>query len=218
VCVAGKGNGQGARGNEALAQLIPILARELNVKRVTFAASSDSLVTLTAKPNFRGLGKTFGKNTNEAAAAVRALGTEQLLSLERGEVVRVTAGGETHPVTLDDLTIERRAAGTYIVEQDGVRFAAIDPTVTDALRAEGIAREVVSRIQRMRKDMGFAVSDRVDLGITGDAAVEAAARTHAEWIGAEVLATNVQVGAGSSTGTEVDVDGMTVRISLTRTT
>jgi isoleucyl-tRNA synthetase len=219
VCVAGDGaanRGDGSAG--AIEALVPLLARELNVKRVTFAASSDDLVALTAKPNFRGLGKIFGKHTNEAAAAVRALSSEQLLSLERGAEIHVTAGGETHPVTLDALTIERRAAGTFVVEQDGQRFAAIDPTITDELRDEGIARELVSRVQRLRKDMGFTVSDRVDLGITGDALIESAARAHESWIAGEVLATRVRIGAGAVAAEvqEVDLDAMKVRLSLTR--
>jgi isoleucyl-tRNA synthetase len=219
VCVAGDGVGRRQDGSpDPIEALVPLLARELNVKRVTFAASSDDLVTLTAKPNFRGLGKIFGKHTNEAAGAVRALSSEQLLSLERGAEIHITAGGETHPVTLDALTIERRAAGTFVVEQDGQRFAAIDPTITEELRDEGIARELVSRVQRLRKDMGFAVSDRVDLGITGDALIESAARAHESWIAGEVLATRVRIGAGEVAAEvpEVDLDAMKVRLSLTR--
>jgi isoleucyl-tRNA synthetase len=141
-----------------------------------------------------------------------------LLTLERGGEVHVTAGGETHPVTAEDLTIERRASGTYVVHQDGARFAAIDPAITDALRSEGLAREVVSRVQRLRKEMGFAVSDRIILGVAGSPAVEAAVRLHEGWIAGEVLATRVSVGSGAvgPDTVPVDLDGAVVRLTLTR--
>ena len=223
ICVARRGAGGSADGAgegvaAALAALTPLLAGELNVKRVTFAASSDALVTLTAKPNFRALGKKFGKHTNEAAAAVRALGNDTLRALEQGTGVHVTAGGETHPVSIEDVTIERRAAGAYVVAQDGARFAAIDPVVTDALRGEGLARELVSRVQKLRKELGLAVSDRVVLSVAGDPVVEDAVRAHERWIAGEVLATHVSVGTGAvgPSATGVDLDGLAVRITLMR--
>jgi isoleucyl-tRNA synthetase len=221
VCVALRAGGElDALVSSHLGALTPLLARELNVKRVTFAATSDALVTLTAKPNFRTLGKKFGKHTNEAAAAVRALGSDALLTLEAGGEQHITAGGETHPVLLDDVTVERHAAGAYVIQQDGARFAAIDPTVTDALRSEGLAREVVSRVQRLRKDMGLAVSDRIALALSGDPQVEAAVREHQGWIAGEVLATQLSVGDGAAgpDAVALDIDGLMVRITLTRMT
>jgi isoleucyl-tRNA synthetase len=219
VCVALTAGGSDQPGVvRHLDALTPLLANELNVKRVTFASSSASLVSLVAKPNFRALGKKFGKHTNEAAAAVRALGADALVALEGGVAQHVTAGGETHPVTLDDVTIERQAAGGYVVQQDGARFAAVDPDVTASLRSEGLAREVVSRVQKMRKELGFAVSDRIVLGVTGDLAVEAAVREHQGWIAGEVLARQVSVGesANAQTAAAVELDGLAVRFTLTR--
>ena len=219
VCVASgfdaTSDAHAARHARALA---PLLESELNVKRVTFVTSSDSLVTLTAKPNFRSLGKKFGKHTNEAAGAVRALTSEALLAFERGGALHVTAGGETHALGPDDLTVERRAAGTYVIAQDGGRFAAVDPTVTDALRLEGLAREVVSRVQRMRKDAGLAVSDRIALAVAGDLLIEAAVRAHEAWIAGEVLADRVSIGEAvvPSSTPSVEIDGLVVRITLTR--
>jgi isoleucyl-tRNA synthetase len=104
------------------------------------------------------------------------------------------------------------------VHQDGARFAAIDPTITDALRSEGLAREVVSRVQRSRKDLGLAVSDRIILGVAGSPAVEAAVRLHEGWIAGEVLATRISVGSGAvgPDAAPVDLDGELVRLTLTR--
>lgn len=222
VCVAVRSQGDAAhvaRAAAALAALTPVLAGELNVKRVSYADSSDALVTRSAKPNFRTLGKKFGKHTNEAAERVRSLSGAEVRRIEEGAGIEVTAGDITHTVTAEDVTIERRTSGGYVIAQAGERLAGIDPVLTDELRAEGLAREVVSRVQRLRKERGFAVSDRVALGVWGDPAIESAVRAHRDWIAGEVLATSVSLGTPETTADAVDaaVDGHTMRLTLTRT-
>ena len=112
------------------------------------------------------------------------------------------------------------SSGALIVAQDGARFAAVDPTITPALRAEGVARELVSRVQRMRKDRGFAVSDRITVQVQGDEQVQGAIRAHHAWIVGEVLATQLVVGDGAEAPDAVaaDLDGLPVRITLTKVT
>jgi len=106
-----------------------------------------------------------------------------------------------------------------IVKEAAGYFAAIDPTVTPELRLEGLAREVVSRVQRMRKDAGFAVSDRIRLAVSGTEELEQAVRAHKEWIANEVLALDITV--GDTTGKfhaaqSVDIDGQPASIALER--
>src|SRR6202020_1028647 len=101
------------------------------------------------------------KETPKAAAVIAALSTETLRAFERGEPVVIGVDGIDHQLMPDEVTIHRRASGPLVVQEDGARFAAIDTTVTPELRAEGIAREIVSRVQRLRKDTGLAVSDRI---------------------------------------------------------
>lgn len=199
--------------------LVPLLADELNVKQVVFASSADEFVTLEAKANFRTLGKKFGKDTPLVADAVAALTSDALHRFEQGEPLGVSVGNESHLLAPEDVTIVRRATGDLVVKEDGGYFAAIDPTVTPELKREGIARELVSRIQRLRKELDFAVSDRVVLGIYGEADVQDAASTHRAWIAEEVLAREVQLGAhpGADHATfAVDLDGLTAHIALTR--
>jgi isoleucyl-tRNA synthetase len=194
-----------------------LLAAELNVKQVRWAASGDALVTLEAKPNFRVLGKRFGKSTPTAAQAVSGLGAEALRRFERGEAVGVAVDGVDHVLEAGDLTIVRRASGEYVVQESEGYVVAIDPTVTPELRREGMAREVVSRVQRLRKEAGLSVSDRIRLTVGGDGEVEAAVREHQTYIAGEVLATALAVGTSEGTnsstvqtpGTEPDADGAT---------
>jgi isoleucyl-tRNA synthetase len=211
-----------------LRELEPVLAAELNVKAVRWAESGDSLVTLEAKPNFRILGKRFGKSMPLAQAAVEALESEALRAFERGQAVGIEVDGATHLLEPGDLTILRRASGAYVVEEDGGFVAALDPTVTPALRREGLAREVISRVQRMRKEAGLAVSDRIRLAVAGDAEVEESVRAFRERVAGEVLARQLRVGdetgvgdtaAEAAAGTrshqhDLELDGRPVRISL----
>ncbi len=215
VCVAP------AVAEAALAPLVDLLGNELNVKRVEFARTGDALVTLEAKPNFRALGKKFGKATPLAAQAVQAFSSDELQAFAHGQALAVTVDGQSHELDGEDVTIVRRASGDLVVQEENGFFAALDPTVTAALRLEGLARELVSRVQRLRKDSGLAVSDRIVLYVGGDSELEAAVRAHGAWVGGEVLATRVvwrAAGAADDQATmqAVDLDGVAARIAITK--
>ena len=171
-----------------------LLLDELNVKTVEFAASSEGLVSLAARPGFRPLGRRFGKLTQEAAAAVRALGGEALGAVRAGGVARIEVGGEWHEVGGDEMEIVEEARGDWVVRSEGRCTVGLDPTVTGPLRLEGLARELVNRIQRLRRDSGLAVSDRIRLGVAGGELVLSAAREHEAVIARETLAVAVEVG------------------------
>ena len=214
VCVVPQG------ATAALHEMVPLLAAELNVKRVEFAVTGDALVRLEAKPNFRSLGKRFGKATPLAAQAVAALTSEALMAFERGEPVAVSVNGESHLLMPEDLTVVRRASGNLVVKESAGFFAAIDPAVTPMLRREGFARELVSKIQRMRKEAGFAVSDRIVVYVAGDPELEATAREFTDYISGEVLARDLIVGQDFPTTVNVtqslELDELHVRVALNR--
>ncbi|HEY5219824.1 MAG TPA: isoleucine--tRNA ligase [Gemmatimonadaceae bacterium] len=204
-----------------LEPLVELLASELNVKRVEFARTGDALVVLQAKPNFRTLGKKFGKQTPLAAQAIQAFTGDELRDFVHGKPLAVSAGGESHELAADDVTIVRRASGELVVQEESGFFAALDPAVTPELRLEGVARELVSRVQRLRKETGLAVSDRIILYVGGDAEVQGAVDAHAAWIGGEVLATRVEwrdanQAEAQATMPAVELDGITARIAITK--
>ncbi len=207
----------GMRG--AVEPLTPLLASELNVKVVELATSSDALVRLEAKANFRTLGKRFGRSTPQAAAAVAGLHSDAVRALETGEAVHITVEGEAHALSLEEVTIIRRAAGELVVAEEGEYFAAVDPAVSAELRLEGLARELVSRVQRLRKESGFAVSDRIALAVWGDPELEAAARAFSAWISEEVLARELVVGERRETDNpvyELGLEGRSLLITVRR--
>jgi isoleucyl-tRNA synthetase len=137
----------------------------------------------------------------------------------RGEALVVSVEGDSHALSPDDVTILRRAAGALVVQEDGGFFAAIDPEVTPELKREGYARELISRVQRMRKDSGFAVSDRIALTIGGDSEVKAVIDVHGAWIADEVLATSLvwsEHGEQDEQTHAIDLDGITAYVAITR--
>ncbi len=202
------------RGVTALVELIQT---ELNIKSILFAGSADDLVRVTAKGNFRTLGKRFGKATSAAAASIESIPSNLLQAFERGERVTILVDGTEHALEPDDVVLTRSAVGDLVVAGDGVYVAAVDPALTDALRSEGLARELVSRLQRLRKDAGYAVSDRIHLVVGGVQAVLEAAREHQAWIAGEVLASVFLVSdseAAPPGGVAVDLDGIAAWITL----
>ena len=142
-----------------------------------------------------------------------------MIAFEHGEKLAISVGNDSRELDPDDLTIVRRASGDMIVKEASGYFAAIDPRVTPELRKEGLAREVVSRVQRMRKDSGFAVSDRIRLAVSGSDELEAAVGAHSEWIANEVLAVGIEAGVGIEkfhAVQSVDIDGQPASIAIER--
>jgi isoleucyl-tRNA synthetase len=202
-----------------LGELSPVLAAELNIKTVQFISSADDLVTLKARPNFRSLGKKFGKDTPLAAEAVQSLSSEALAQFEAGKPLYVSVGNESRELSSEDLTVVRSASGDMVVKEEGGYFAALDSVVTRGLRLEGLAREVVSRVQRLRKELGFAVSDRITLLVGGSAEIQEAVKAFQKWIADEVLALKVSVGEkidGTHATHTFDLDGQSVEVALER--
>jgi isoleucyl-tRNA synthetase len=201
------------------AELLAVLQDELNVKRVQFLHGAEELVTLRATPNFPVLGKRFGRRQPAAAAAIRGLDTETLRGLRRGEPVTIVLEGETHPVGLEDLQLHEEARGELVVESGEGATLALDPHVTEELRLEGMARELVNRVQRLRKDSGLEVSDRIALQLYAAGDLRRAAELHGEYIAGETLAVAYTVNAAGerSEGSEsVEVDGDVAWIDLGR--
>jgi isoleucyl-tRNA synthetase len=202
-------------------ELLEVLRDELNVKRVQFLQGAGDLVSLRAQPNFRQLGRRFGGHTQEAAQRIRGLDSDTLRYYRRGGAVSIAVAGGTYALEPGDLEVIEEAAGDLVVETDDGCTIALDPAVDETLRLEGLARELVNRVQRLRRDSGLAVSDRIRLGVFGGADVVRAAEGHRDYIAGETLATELtaaESAAGWWTGQlhDVDLDGTKVTIGVAR--
>lgn len=208
-------------GRAPSAEVLELVRDELNVKDVRFLGSAEGLVSLSARPNFRALGPRFGADTNAAASALRDLDQERLAAVRRGERVEVEVLGALHAVDSGDLDVVEEASGSLVVRGDGTHTVALDPTVDDELHREGMARELVNRIQRLRKDAGLDITDRIELGVFGPAELLEAAGAWQAFVSGETLATTVKLADQGVEGDwqawrETDLDGTPAVVALRR--
>jgi isoleucyl-tRNA synthetase len=198
--------------------VLAVVRDELNVKEVVFLTSAEAIVTLLARPNYRALGGRFGKRTNDAANAIRALSQEALALYRDGQGVEIVVDGEAQALLEGDLDVTQEASAGLVVKGEGGYTVALDPEIDEELLAEGVARELVNRIQRLRKEAGLEITDRIELAIGGPQAIQSAADRHETFIGGETLAVAVTIGGGVSEDyphiRDVDIDGTPATIGL----
>jgi len=199
----------------AFADLLDILAAEVNAKAVDVAGSDHELVRLKGKADFRSLGKRYGKDTPRAAAMVSQLTAEQLAALEHGDPVRV---GEfaLHP---EDVVVTREVVSDWAVQADGPYVVAVDPRLSADLIQEGLARELVHRVQRLRKEAGYEYTTRIELSVSGAADIVAAVSAFQSFVEGETLARKVVLGAvldEADVTRELDIEARRVTIALRR--
>ncbi len=198
-----------------LADLLDILVAEVNAKAVEVVESDHELVSLQGKANFRTLGKRYGKDTPRAAEAVSQLTADALRTLERGEPVRA---GEWE-IRPEDVTVERAVASDWLVAADGPYVVALDPHLTPDLVQEGLAREVVNRVQRLRKEADYAYTTRIELSIAGAEDVVAATAAYQGYVEGETLARRTVLGSvfdEADITRAVEIEGRQVTIALRR--
>lgn len=197
--------------------LLQTLASEINVRNITVVESDESLVELKAKPNYRSLGKVYANETPVAARLATRLTPDQLRALEAGTTQTVEANGKRYEYRSEDVTVERDVATDWMVQSHGPYVAALDPHMTEELQLEGVAREVVHRIQRLRKEAKYDYDTRIELGMSGSDGVLAAVNVHRAFIARETLARRVEVGSdleNPDMSESVEIDGNTITVTL----
>lgn len=171
------------------------ILEELNVKSIEFIARDEGLVNYRIKPNLPKLGKEHGKDLPQIRRALEEEdGAEVAGKIARGESIIISIPSGKLTLTGQDLIIETESAEGYACGADAGYLTALDTTLTDELVREGVARELVRTVQESRKLAGLEVSDRIVLGVSGSAGVEAALEEHRDYLMAETLATEWQVG------------------------
>ena len=195
---------------EAIASHRPLISQELNVHDVELHQDEAGLVDLSAKADFKQLGPRLGPRTKTVAAAIAELDHETIAAVLDGASTEVA--GETIGAT--DLVVQRTPRPGTVVATEGGLSVALDTTIDDDLRIEGAGRELINRLQGLRREAGLAVTDRIEVRWhSADPTVSAAFATHAELIASEVLAMTV-VEAAEAVGTLVAVEGADVWLEI----
>ena len=200
-------------GSTLPSEVLAEIATELNVRSLEDVDTLSGLITWTVIPNFRALGPRLGARVNDVKAALaRADGSALQRELEAQGWIEV--GG----VRLEGDDVELRATrhAAFALAEEAGWAVALDLELTDDLRREGTARELVRVLNDLRKEIGLDIADRISVGLRGPAAVTDAVATHGEWIAGEVLATSLEVDAAGLDGHTVQVDDHEVTVRLSR--
>ena len=199
--------------------LIPgLIMSEVNVKEIELIENTTGLITKRIKPNFKTLGPKYGKQMKQIAALVAGFSQDQIAAIEASAETLLDVDGEKITVTPADFEITSEDMPGWLVATEGKLTVALDITITDDLRAEGIARELINRIQNIRKDSGFEVTDKIRVEIEQQEFVLPALKSFADYIASQTLAVEIE-GVPSPSGefvVESEVDEQPVRIAVTK--
>jgi isoleucyl-tRNA synthetase len=192
-----------------------LVLAEVNVKELEAVEGSSSVFEKTIKPNFKVLGPKYGKMMKAISARVNQLTQKDIAAFERIEQITLLIDGEEIPLTLEDVEIHTQDVPGMLVASEGGVTVALDITITEKLRLEGIARELVNRIQNLRKDSGFEVTDRIDIVLQPHPDLELAVSGFGDYIKSEVLGNTITF-TEISNGEELVFDEVESRLSVTK--
>ena len=191
-----------------------LIKHEVNVKEIEFIDDASGILVKQIKPNFRTLGPKFGKQMKDIAAVINDFTQQDIQAFERQGSKELTIDGKTLTLTLEDVDITSQDIEGWLVASSSTGLVvALDATITDELRAEGIARELVNRIQNLRKDTGLEVTDRIRILLQKQDALEKAVRANEAYIKAETLANEILF-ADTLQGEEVAFDDIVTKIAV----
>ena len=197
---------------EAVKQLI---LSEVNVKELEFV-EGDGILVKKIKCNFRTLGKKFGKLMKSVNVAVTEMSQEQIAELEKNGSITLQVEGTYALIELADVEIFSEDVPGWTVANEGALTVALDVEVTDELRREGVAREIVKKVQAIRKDSGFEITDRISVVLSSSEVSDAAVEQFREYICNQVLADSLEVNAALSEGEGIELDGCTIKVTVKR--
>ncbi len=193
-----------------------LILAEVNVKDVEYIEDTSSILVKKVKPDFRKLGPKYGKMMKDISKAIASMTRQDIASLETTGSHTLQIGSKEVILTRDDVEIISEDIPGWQVANEGKLTVALDVTVTDELRYEGIAREFVNRIQNIRKESGFDVTDKITVLIENHELISKAVDRHADYIGSQTLATKVTVVSDFANGNvrEVEIDDMIIKVSV----
>lgn len=189
-----------------------LILSEVNVKELEFV-EGDGILVKKIKCNFRTLGKKFGKLMKSVNAAVTEMSQEQIAELEKNGTITLQVEGTDALIELADVEIFSEDVPGWTVANEGALTVALDVEVTDELRREGIAREVIKKIQAMRKDGGLEITDRIAVSVSKNAGSDEAVEQFGEYISNQVLAGSLTL-CDSVDGETVELDGFSINVAI----
>ena len=189
---------------EALALMKDVILDEVNIKELVILEDDSEIVQKSAKANFKSIGPRFGKQVKQVAAAITALSKNEISKLEAGEEIPLSIDDSELTITKEDIIVVSSEIKGWVVESDGTVTVAIDKELDVKLIAEGLAREFVNRVQNMRKDAGFEVTDKIKIYYSGSELIIDAVEAFNQYISNETLAECLERNGNETKGFKQD--------------
>ncbi len=190
-----------------------LIKSEVNIKEIEYLTDTSGVLKKKIKPNFKTLGRRLGKDMGSASRAIAQFDQDTINAIEQAGSYQLNLGDNSFDLTLDDFEITTDDIPGWLVANDGAITTALDITLTDELKAEGMARELVNRIQNIRKNSDFNVTDKIDVQLEAHEAIQAAVDRFGDLISNEVLANSIRAVEGLEAGESIELlDGVQLQI------
>ncbi|PJJ48341.1 isoleucine--tRNA ligase [Hymenobacter chitinivorans] len=199
---------------EQVGKVEDLICAEVNVKHVEFLDDTSGVLVKSVKPNFKRLGQQYGPKLKVVGARIQQMTAEEISTLEKTGQLAVEIEGETYTLAPDDVEIRTDDLPGWLVATDGPLTVALDVTLTDELRQEGVARELVNRLQNLRKDSGLEVQDKIRVTLQQQPELEAAVQSFGSYIREEIQALALDFAPEISGGSVLEFDEYSVPVQL----
>ncbi len=203
-----------ATQKEEILAIAPLIKSEVNVKEIELLDDASGILVKQIKPNFKVLGPRFGKDMKLISNEIQNFNQEQIQEIEQKGEIQVEINGKSITLGIDEVAISSQDIEGWLVANSGALTVALDVTISEELRKEGIARELVNRIQNLRKDAGFDVTDKIDIKLQKDGTVEQAVEKNLAYIKNETLTAQLEFADTVENGTEIAFDEINTKLFI----
>ena len=203
---------------EAIESMSELILNEVNVKNFKFVDNEAGVLVKRVKPDFKKLGPKFGKTMKAVAAAITSMSQQDIASLEKNGSITLNVDGNDAVIEAIDVEIISEDIPGWLVANEGNITIALDVTISEELKQEGIARDIVNRVQNIRKSRNYDITDKINLVFAPNADTDAAINAYCDYIARQVLATSITIGDINGTeGVEtLEIDEIKVDVSITK--
>ena len=199
---------------EDILAVVDLVKHEVNVKEVELLEDASDILVKQIKPNFKALGPRFGKEMKLIANTIQNMTPQDIKQIEEKGALGIEINGKSINLERNDVEITSQDIEGWLVANQGTVTVALDVTISEALREEGIARELVNRIQNLRKDSGFELTDRIEVYLQSEAAIENAVKQNLEYIKLETLTEDLHLVAQLEKGDDISFDAINTKLYI----
>jgi len=203
-----------AKQQEYIEKVQDIILSEVNVKEIKFVDDSAGILVKRMKPDFKKLGAKCGKSMKQVATQIQEFTQENIAAFEKTGTYTFNIDGNAIEIAIEDVEVISEDIPGWLVANNGNLTVALDITITDELQKEGLARELINRIQNIRKSSGFEITDRISIQVKQNSEIDGVVAEFGSYIASQVLANEIQIVTDLTNATELDFDDFMVYLTV----